>query len=129
MRKFEKIVLPDPLELRKMGKHEFILLADFSAFWTEGAKEYRYKVNQGFVTDLSSIPRWARSIIPQIGLQDGPSVIHDAMYVRREPGWTRKEVDQFFLEAMKSVGVKWIRRRAMYLAVRIGGQGAWDDDE
>lgn len=129
MRKFEKVILPDNLELRKISATEWMLLADYRAFWNEGGKEYRYKVEKGLITDLSSIPRFARSIIPQIGNQDGPSILHDAQYMRREPGWTRKEVDRLFLAAMKSAGVNWVRRSVMYAAVRLFGKGQWDDDD
>ena len=139
MRKFEKVVLPDILELDTMLPHleedEFLLHADYNIYWTYGDKEYRLKVPAGYVTDLSSIPKVARSVIPVIGRQNGPAVIHDYIYEPSDndrpegyhqlPGWTKEEADSLFLAAMVAVKVPWWRRNAMWLAVKYGGGHAW----
>jgi len=119
MTPFPNLKLERQLDLRYFGDGEWILLAPYSAIWDGG----RIDVPQGFQTDLSSIPRIARSIIPQIGDQNGPSVIHDWCYRFR---WkTRALSDALFLAGMKVAGVNWLRRKTMYLAVRAGGWATW----
>ena len=71
-----------------------------------------------FETDLASIPRIARLLIPKNDRHRAPAVVHD--YLCRVDDFSRKIADRIFLEAMGLVGVKWSRRTAMYLAVRIG---------
>lgn len=139
MRKFEKVVLPDVLELNSMLPHlkedEFELDADYTIYWSDGDKDDSLTIPKGYVTDLSSIPRRARSIISVVGRQNGPSVGHDYIYEPADndrpegqhqlPGWAKKEADDLFLAAMKAVKVNWWRRNAMWLAVKFGGHRAW----
>ena len=89
---------------------------------------YHFTVFGGFHTDLSSIPRIARSLIPQVGRQNRAAICHDWAYEDGVPGMTRREADKMFLEIMKLDGVNWLRRTAMYTAVRVGGHGAWGKD-
>lgn len=73
-------------------------------------------VPAGFVTDLASIPRIFRSLIPQNGKHRLAAIVHD--YLCRE--WNpahRPLADRIFLEAMELLGVSWWRRKAMYYAV------------
>ena len=139
MRQFDNVSLPDILELNAMLPHlrpeEFELDAPYAIFWDDqfGRKKV-LAIPKGYITDLSSIPRGVRSIIPVIGRQNGPAVIHDYVY---EPGndrpegehqlrgWTKEEADTLFLLAMKSVGVGWWRRNTMYASVKYGGGNAW----
>jgi hypothetical protein len=133
-RKYENVQLPDVLDLIYIDGSDFMLDADYNCYWEEKGKEYRVRVPKGYVTDLSSIPRWARSVIPVVGRQNGPSVIHDYIYEPLSPqvggghqlrGWTKQDADNLFLAAMKAAGVNWYRRNAMYLAVKFGGGRAW----
>ena len=110
------------MDLRYFGKGEWILLAPYSAVWKDG----RIDVPEGFQTDLSSIPRVARSIIPQIGDQNGPSVIHDWCYRYRWKG--RAISDALFLATMKVKAVNWLRRNIIYAAVRAGGWVTWNKE-
>ena len=72
-------------------------------------------VPAGFVTDLASIPRIFRSIIPQNGKHRLAAIVHD--YLCRQKDFHRLLADSIFLEAMKLLGVNRIRRRIMYWAV------------
>ena len=83
----------------------------------------RIDVPIGFVTDLASIPRFLRSIIPVVGRQNRPAVVHDYCYVRRIG--RREDTDRLFLDSMQAVGVSWPKRWVMYLAVRAFGGWAW----
>ncbi len=85
----------------------------------------RFTVDAGFITDLASIPRAFRSIIPQVGRHIQPAITHDWTY-ESKTNLTRAEADLLFLDGMKAVGVGWLRRRAMYSAVRAFGWTLWD---
>ncbi len=82
-------------------------------------------VKAGFITDLASIPRAVRSIIPQVGRHIQPSIAHDWCY-ESKTSLTQAESDLLYLDGMKAVGVRWLRRRAMYAAVRAFGWTLWD---
>ena len=71
-----------------------------------------------FETDLASIPRIARLIIPKNDRHRAPAVVHD--YLCRLDDFSRKLADKIFLEAMALVTVGRTRRRLMYWAVRLG---------
>jgi hypothetical protein len=92
------------------------------------------KAPAGWVTDLTSIP----SFLPlkKEGLHTPASIIHDVLYaegeIRMEQSGvfqtvpvTRKEADQIYREAMKTLHVKKIKRRLIYWGVRMGGWRAW----
>ena len=88
--------------------------------------EQGWQIPTGFHTDFSSIPRLARSIIPVLGRQNKASVLHDWLYVTKIVN--RAEADRIFLAAMRSSGVSFPKRNAMYLAVRLGGSYVWQRD-
>ena len=81
-------------------------------------------VPEGFRTDFASIPRFAWSIIgTPWGKYGKAAVIHDWCYYKTL--YTRKKCDKIFLEGMKTLGVGWLKRRTMWLAVRIGAGKIW----
>jgi hypothetical protein len=90
-------------------------------------------VPAGFETDLASIPRLARGLIPSSGPWQRAAVIHDWLYAT-QGSWglapphfklTRAQADNVFRDAMAAAGVNWITRQAMWTAVRIGGWKGW----
>lgn len=138
-RKFDKVVLPDMLHLLYVDGDTFELEKPYGMYWEDRGSEYRLIVPAGYRTDLSSIPRLARSIIPVVGRQNGPSVLHDYIY---EPldndrpegehqlqGWTKRDADALFLAACKAAGVNWLRRNIMWAAIRFGGYRAWNTQD
>lgn len=70
-----------------------------------------------FMTDLSSIPRIFRLLIPKNGRHRAAAVVHD--WLCREEIGPRKQADKIFLEAMAVLNVPQWRRWAMYRAVTI----------
>lgn len=82
-------------------------------------------IPQDFVCDVASIPPIFYSLIGgPLGQYAPAAVVHDRLYrIQARP---RKEADQIFLEAMSVLGVSFWKRRAMYLAVRIGGWHPWN---
>jgi len=82
-------------------------------------------VPAGFVTDLASIPRLLYAIFPVNGLHRAAAILHDYLYERKI--YKRSICDKLFLEAMKSSGVSYATRTAMYIGVRIGGWLPWNN--
>lgn len=137
---FHDIEFLDPLDGRYplpkdiINEADWILLINFRVKWTDATGKRRMlTVPAGFKTDLSSIPKFARSIISVVGRQNHASIIHDWVYYSRvdyeRVGWTRADIDLFFLLMMEECGVGWWRRTAMYRAVRVGGGKDWLDDD
>lgn len=88
-----------------------------------------FVVPVGYVTDGASVPQPFWGIISPWGEAKFPGFLHDYLYGLRggDPFFkTRKECDDLFLEAMKSVGVDWLKRRVIYQAVRSFGWKAWN---
>lgn len=77
-----------------------------------------YMVPKGFGTDLASVPRGFRNIASKLdGIE--ASVVHDHAYFYKT--LPRFQADALFLAILKAGGVPWLRRLAMYAAVRAGG--------
>lgn len=101
--------------------------------WFELLHDVRYvserfgeiKVPAGFHTDFASVPRLFWRVVPPAGPHGAAAVVHDYFYVNQE-GWTRKHVDELFLECLTVLGVAWWKRHAMYLGVRLGGWIGWN---
>lgn len=72
-------------------------------------------VPAGFITDLASIPRIFRALIPQNGKHRLAAIVHD--YLVRLDDFDRRLADRIFLEAMEHLGVKRWRRYSMFWAV------------
>ena len=83
-------------------------------------------VNVGFDFDFASTPQtpilaW---LFPKSGTAtDRPSLLHDALYSGQI--FEREVCDALFLEAMESDGVGYLKRYAMYWAVRAAGWTVW----
>lgn len=81
------------------------------------------EIEEGFATDLASLPFFLRWIVRTWGKWTVPSVVHDAEYDLRIG--TRKEADLHFLEGMAVWKTWWVTRYAFYLGVRAGGWWRW----
>lgn len=81
-------------------------------------------VPANFHTDFASVPRMLWVWLPPTGQYGKAAVIHDFLYTspaRR----TRAECDALFVEAMTDLGVAPLRRKVMWLGVRLGGWFPW----
>lgn len=76
-------------------------------------------VPKGFSTDLASVPRLPLVYMLTANVVSEPAVVHDYLY--SQASVPRDVADRVFLEAMAAEGVSWVRRQAMYLAVRAFG--------
>lgn len=85
---------------------------------------YEYEKNRfihpGFVTDFASVPRVFWRALPPWGRYSEAALVHDFLY--SHPGdFTRSDIDKFFYKRMKSLGVNWFQRWALYLGVKLFG--------
>lgn len=83
----------------------------------------KIEVPAGFITDFASVPRGLWNIFPPWGVYGKAAILHDWLY--QEQKRTRAESDKIFLEAMKALGVSFLKRRLIYRGVRLGGWLAW----
>lgn len=85
------------------------------------------KIKKGFTTDGASIPntpmiRWL--IGHPFSMPLLPCAIgHDGLYAGEL--LPRKECDWLFLELMKRAKIGWLKRNAVWSAVRLGGAVVW----
>lgn len=84
---------------------------------------------EGFTFDAASVPRLVWTIIAPVELGIVAPAVHDFLYRTGGDGgkWTRGEADGLFLDHMKAEGVGWLKRRAAWLAVRVGGRASWQE--
>ena len=85
------------------------------------------QVNPKFDFDGASIPRGLWSIVgsPMTGGYQRSACLHDALYASEY--FAREICDALFLEAMESEGVSYVKRYAMYYAVRAFGGQVWKE--
>jgi len=85
-----------------------------------------YSVPTGFVTDLASIPRFAKGIIDDNDpdIRDA-AVLHDFLYSVQginKYGLSRQRADFILREAMQSLSAPWWKRQSAYWIVRFMGK-------
>lgn len=87
---------------------------------------YIIKVPKGFITDLASVPKIFWSIFPPFGTYTPAAIIHDYLYSKfNDTGINRTLADKIFLFIMEELGVGFLRRKAMYRAVKSFGEPNW----
>ena len=109
------------IDLRLLGKGNYQLLNDV---FFRGAG-WNVSVLKGFVFDGASIPESLWSIVGCPTDFAFAGCIHDAIY--RSRLLDRKTADKIFHNALLASGVELSKAKAMYLAVRVGGESAYDD--
>jgi hypothetical protein len=120
---------PDPLDLRDAGvRGDTRLLRLTHYFRYVNAVYGTITVPTGFVTDGASIPKVFWPILGPQGQWFYAAIIHDFLYSKASNSHfkvTRWEADEIFLEAMTSLKVPWVKRVAIYQAVRMFGWTAF----
>ena len=104
----------------------FLVYREFAVEWLRPDQPpIRFMVFAGFDTDLASIPRPFRNLVSQFaGIQQ--AIAHDFAY-RGHTTLTKAEADRLFYEGLRTPGsgVSRFKAELMYLAVKVGGRGAW----
>jgi hypothetical protein len=118
---------PDPLHFKESGFHNGSMLLMLTAWFRYFSPWGKITVPLGFITDGASVPRIFWNILSPFGEYAPAAIIHDFLYSKDSDGYEyeRWECDQLFLMAMKDCGVGWIKRHAIYNAVRIGGWASY----
>lgn len=83
-------------------------------------------VPKGFLTDFASVPRLPLVYLLAGGEADRAALVHDWLYHSHEV--SRANADAILDEAMAATGQPWWRRKLMWLGVRVGGSGPYDED-
>ena len=116
----------DDLKVGLYGKDRWLLLDPFSYVTMVRGYPQVIHVPRFYVTDLASIPNWARFVIPVNDYHRWAAIIHDFLYdSQASHNFTRKEADQIFQEAMGITPLEAWKCSAMYRAVRLGAGRAW----
>ncbi len=76
-------------------------------------------IRKGQLTDLASIPWFARWLYARSGPHKDAAIIHDIMLQQQK--YTRKQADQVFKEALIDSGISRINTTVLYAAVRLYG--------
>lgn len=84
-----------------------------------------WTVPAGFVTDLTSVPWFARWLVGRWGKYGWAAVLHDAAYRGMFPGMTREQADYLFLVFMRVCNTPAWQQVALYGAVRVFGWLFW----
>ena len=125
MSSFTSDLIISPL---KDGKNWQLVNAFTYAVGAEDAEDV-INVPAGFVTDFASVPRIMWSVIPPWGCYGKGSILHDYLYrvgaIVGNRRYTRKESDLIFLEAMEVLEVSKLKRKVIYIAVRMFGGSAY----
>ncbi len=105
---------------------EWVVLREFWVYWYRAGKPMvSFSVLKDFRTDLASIPRLFRSVVPQVGPNLQAAIVHDWCLTRRMffsgVEMTERLKHRLFLDGMASLSVPYIRRKVMYRAVRTWG--------
>ena len=113
------------LKVEKVGDQVYILLEDL----VYECDRFTITVKKGFDFDAISIPKvfWTLVDSPFTGRAVRGATVHDALYASQV--LPKNVCDEVFLAAMKDDGVSYIKRNAMYMAVKVGGKGAYEDTE
>lgn len=87
--------------------------------------QFKMTLFKGFESDSASNPKFLWSIIgcPFGEKYTRPAFMHDIFY--RSGVFSRKMSDYLFLKMMVEEGVERAKARAMYLAVRAGGESSY----
>jgi len=82
-------------------------------------------VPAGTVTDLASVPRLLRWLVPAVGAWTRGSVIHDWAYGDYPQGWSRADADAALYDLSRRDGTWPVMAWLLWAGVRIGGWAAW----
>lgn len=103
------------LKLRFVDGDTWEVLEDFPY---EGER-WTGVVPAGFQTDLASVPRGLWNLFPKAGPYAPAAVVHDYLYETKPV--SKADADWTFWEYMERLGIPWLQRTTMYLAVRLFG--------
>ena len=117
------------VKFRKRDDAKYIVAKPYKVKYKFGnGDECSITIPKGMLTDLASVPRWARWLVSRVGPHLEASVVHDFLYIAWQDlnGIEACKKDWNFADnlmnaAMKEAKVNRVRRRLIYLALRTSG--------
>jgi len=141
------LTFPDQPDIIPMDdKSHYLLRGDYSYIWRYNKSTFKITVVNGFYYDGTSVPRllWSLIDIYPDGIHRPASLIHDYIYKHKgilknniqtrfgnsrwepeERNWNRRDADRLFCRMLRELGVSKVKRRMMYIAVRMFGYFWW----
>jgi len=105
------------VDVREIDARRWEILKAF----TYQAQEDAYTVSAGQPTDFASVPRAFIWFIPSYGKYTKAAILHDHLCdLARHGQFNRRDADGIFRQAMRVLGVAFLRRWIMWAAVRWG---------
>lgn len=129
--------LKDAVKLRDGEDADYIVGADYSiSYRLDGGPQRTITVPRGLITDLASVPQFARTLVSRVGPHLEAAIVHDYLYIAWQDfdgGVPRPQdrnfADALFLEAMVAANVGWVGRNSIHRAVRAFGWWAFASRE
>ena len=122
------LIRPKARLLERLGEDgDYILARDYDVEVVVDGVARAITAPRGLITDLASVPRVFRWYVGRVGPWLEAAIIHDWLYVawqvvgRTPDAADRAFADRVMLAAMEAAGVRPLRRRAIYLSVRLFG--------
>ncbi len=123
---------PEAVRVREGEDADYIVSKPYTVGFKLAGNDREITVPQGMVTDLASVPWFARIFIGRVGRHLEASIVHDFLYIawqdvagRGARDEDRKFADRLMQVAMKKAKVGAINRCLIYAAVRIFGGGPY----
>ena len=110
--------------------NEYLVTRDW-AIWSARLQQVVY-IPAWFITDLASIPRVARVLVPKGEAERLAALFHDYLYALHGEGIetpARKDIDGVFLDFCRLFGVGTLRRNLMYAAVLMFGWTHYNESD
>jgi len=93
---------------------------------SDGTDVVRVDVPRGFVTDLTSVPRYLWAVLQKTGKYGNAAIYHDWLYWQQS--CPRAVADRVFERAMNDMGVDTTTRHIIWAGVRVFGGQYWDEN-
>lgn len=113
--------------LRHDREAMYVVMEDYKVKLTIDGHTRYIIVPKGMTTDLTSVPRWARSIVGRVGPHLEACIVHDWLYIAwqlqdREPtkaDW--KFANRVLYAGLKAAKVSWVVRTGIKIAMEAPG--------
>jgi len=106
---------------------EFVLAADVLVLCPTKTPAYSTTVPTGFKTDFGSVPKFARSIITNVGVYDSAYLLHDwcfsTLYNGPEISFT--QANKMLRANLRYLGMSKFDAFCVYWAVQLCGRKRW----
>ena len=124
----------DAVRTRREHDANYIVAEPYRVTFRVDRSPWSLTVPAGLITDLASVPRWARRVVDRVGPHLEAAIVHDWLYIawqdlsNGEPlRQDRDFADAVFLAGMKAAKVKKMQQLMIYRTVRAFGWPMYRD--